>query len=475
MALSFRARLTMRWTAAFGGVLALASVAIYGGTRAFLVHDLDAQLRTLAATELASALDEYRGVHLHDFPAISLNGGEFAGKFVQLLDGDGRLLMQSAVLGTTPPLVAGARLRAARAGRAPVFPVAIDGRPGRLTALVTEKDGRTYIVAVGLFSDHVAATLRRLAWLLAAVAAAGLVLTAIAGFALATRALAPIAHITDRAAAIARGQFAARLDPPAVADEIGRMTTLLNEMLERMHGAVEANRRFAADASHELRTPLTAMLGEIDVTLKRERTAAEYRETLAVVRERLEEMRGLSENLMILVRAQEGQAPAVTDVALAPLVAQSVDRLRALGRDRDVSVVVEPDDVLVYADPGLLARVLDNLITNAIVHNRRGGRVEIAARCEEPAGDGWTSGTAVIEIRDTGPGIAEADRMRVFERFYRGDPSRSRRTGGAGLGLAIAREVVTLFGGSVAIARSSPDGTTIEVRLPGVARAGAPA
>jgi two-component system, OmpR family, sensor kinase len=469
MTLSFRARLTLRWTAAFGLVLALASLAIFAGTRAFLIRDLDAQLRTLGGTELASAIDEYYGgVHLHEFPAATVNYGELADKFVQLLDPDGRILMQSPVLGASAPLLDRGRLADALAGRAPIFTTTAVGRPGRMTAMTTSKDGRTYVIAVGLFTDPLHATLRRLAWLLAGVVAGGLAITGLLGFVLATRALRPIAHVTERAAAIARGDFSARLDPARVDDEIGRMTTLLNEMLERLHGALEANRRFAADASHELRSPLTAVLGEIDVALRRDRPAGEYRETLALVGRHIQELTDLADNLMILVRAQEGRTPPVTEVALGPLVEQSLGRLRPLAAERDVTLHAGPmDDVIVYGDARLLARVIDNLLTNAIAYNRSGGRVDVSARTENPPGDAWTSGTAIVEVRDTGIGIPEADRARVFERFYRADRSRSRRSGGAGLGLSIASEVVRLFGGSLRVAASSPEGTTIEIRLPG--------
>jgi signal transduction histidine kinase len=468
MALSFRLRLTLRWTIAFGAVLALVSATIYAGVRAFLVRDLDAELRTLAGTELASAVDEYRGVHLHEFPADAFNAGEFAGKFAQLFDADGRLLMQSPALGDSPPLVEPENIHAAIQGQAPMFSVVAAGRPGRMTALSTAKEGATYVVAVGLFTDPMTATLRRLAWLLAGVSAAGLAATALVGFVLATRALRPIAHVTERAASIARGDFSARLDPPAVEDEIGRMTTLLNDMLERLNGAVAANRRFAADASHELRGPLTAMLGEIDVTLKRDRSAAEYRESLEIVRDRIHELTGIAENLMMLVRAQEGQAPPSTEVPIEPLVAETVADLRGLAADRGVTIAARGlAGVVVYANRPLVARILDNVVRNAVQYNRPGGRVLVSAEVEEPAGGEWATATTVLRVSDTGQGIPPEDRTRVFERFYRIDRSRSRRTGGTGLGLSIASEMVRLLGGSIRVADSSPEGTTFEIRLPG--------
>ncbi len=466
--LSFRVRLTLRWTVAFGLLLALANTAIYLGASAYLTRDLDAQLRTLAGTELASAVDEYQGVHLHDFPVDVFDGGEYADKFVQLFSADGRLLKQSPSLGTAGPLLSAARLREAEAGRSPIFAVDAAGHPGRMIALSAVKDGQTYVMAVGLRSDRLATNLQRLAMLLTVVWALGLLLTAGLGFVLSSRALAPIDRITSRAALIARGEFAARLDPPAVDDEIGRMTGLLNEMLDRLNAALDAHRRFAADASHELRSPLTAIQGEIDVTLKRERTAGEYRATLALVRERLGELTGLTENLMLLVRAQERQtAVDLHEVPLLPLLQQSAARVADQARARGITVSLDRfPAVVAYADPRLLARVFDNLLRNAVQYNRDDGRVTIGGT-DEPACESCPTGAVIVRIRDTGMGIPDGERERIFERFHRLDRSRSRRTGGAGLGLAICREVMSLFQGTVKVADSSSEGTTMEVRLPG--------
>jgi two-component system OmpR family sensor kinase len=464
--MSFRARLTLRWTLAFGLLLGLANITVYLGVRGFLVGDLDAQLRTLAGTELASAVDTIP-LHVHDFPDTVFSDQSVAQKFVQVLTAEGEVVVQSAALGSSPPLVPRDELLAAGEAPPPVFAVTVLGRPGRMIALPTDADGKRLVVAVGVFTERLQTGLRRTAILLVLVWLGGLGLTALLGAVISSHALAPVAWITERAAAIARGNFSARLDPPTVDDEIGRMTTLLNRMLERLHAALEANRRFAADASHELRGPLTAMLGELDVTLKRERSPDEYRETLTIVRERMKDVVELAENLMLLVRAQEGRTSHIGEVSIIPRLRHAVEQVAADAAARGIEVTFATvPDMVAYGDEHLLARVFDNLLRNAVQYNRPGGRVEVTGHFEEAAGD-WTTGFAVVEIRDTGRGIAEEERERVFERFYRTDESRSRRTGGVGLGLSICREVVTLFGGTVRIVASSPEGSTFEVRLPG--------
>ncbi|NOT24747.1 MAG: HAMP domain-containing protein [Acidobacteria bacterium] len=467
MRLSFRTRLTIRWLVAFGFVLALAHLAVYAGTRAFLRRDLDAQLRTLAGTELASAVDEPdQGVHLHEFPIAADTGRQYADKFVQLIDARGHILIQSPRLGTTSVLIPRETLERALAGLGPLVDVNVNGRPGRMVGLVTQGPER-YVIAVGLFTDKLEASLDQLSRLLIGVWLGGLALTAVVGFSLASRALLPIRRITEQAASIATGQFATRLDPQPIDDEIGQMTRLLNQMLDRLHGAIEANRRFASDASHELRGPLTAMLGEIDVTLKRERSADGYREALGLLRERLRVMSRLTEDLMLLVRAQEQQSPPIAEVRLADLMTRVVGRTADAAAAHRVTLSVDvPADLVVYGDANLLARVFDNLVLNGIQYNHESGTVAITARVHSDTRE-WVADEVRIDVRNSGARIPEDERERVFERFYRLDPSRSRRTGGAGLGLAISREIVHLFKGTIRVGDSADAGTTIEVSLPG--------
>lgn len=249
------------------------------------------------------------------------------------------------------------------------------------------------------------------------------------------------------------------------------MTVLLNSMLDRLQAAVEANRRFAADASHELRGPLTAVVGEIDVTLRHPRAADEYLETLRRVRARIDELTALTGDLMLLVRAQERAHDIVRrEIALEALVDESFQRLAAAAGRRGITLRQEGTaSVRVYAEPALFARVIDNVLANAVHYNRDGGEVVVTADVEMPeASDGdWVVSEACIRVRDTGSGIPAGERERVFDRFYRLDQSRARHTGGSGLGLAICREVLALHGGSIAIESSSTDGTTVAIRLAG--------
>jgi signal transduction histidine kinase len=465
---TFRTRLTLHWTLVFGVLLAAANTAIYVAVRMYAYADLDAKVRTLAATETVSSTDGPIGLHVHELPVRELGLVDFTEKFVQIFDAGGRLVAASSFPGMGRSFVDPVVVQAGLAGEAPLIDLDVDGRYVRAVALKASRDDRRYTVIVGLVADDIEAGLSKLAWLLLCVWSAGVAATGFAGFALASTALRPVERITRRAAAIARGEFNTTLDPPMVEDEIGRMTRLLNEVLERLQLAVNANRRFAADASHELRGPITAMTGEIDVALRHPRAAEEYRETLSLVRQRLSALTSLTEDLMLLVRSQETNALVERrEVDLDPLIAGSIGRTRELAARRGVAVTVEPAPPLIlYGEARLLARVLDNVLENAIRYNTDAGRVSIAASLED-GGDPAQPTHVVLQCRDSGPGIPPADWERIFERFFRLDQSRARHTGGKGLGLAICREVLRLFGGTIRVRSSSSDGTVIELRMPG--------
>ena len=464
--LTFRQRLTAQWTLSFGVLLALVSTAIYVGARLYLYDELDAQLRTLAATEVASSTDGPNGIHLHAFPLEEADPLRFVDKFVQVLSPDGQIVLRTPGIDLATPLLAPERVAATLAGDSLMRSVSVDGRSARFTGLPAVTGDQSYVVIVGVFTDRLDASLAYLAWLLASIWLVGLALTGTLGVLLASHVLAPVARITSQAAAIARGQAVQRLGTPRVDDEIGQMTRLLNEMLDRLESAIDVNRRFAADASHELRGPLTAIRGEVDVALRRERTAQEYRETLRTVGDRADELTALIEDLTLLVRAREGRATTPTEATpLLPLLQASAERVADAARAREISLRLDAfPDLEVRANPALLAHVFTNLLRNAIEYNRPHGHVTVGGTLlADPDG----RDQAVVRVTDSGIGVAPADRERIFERFYRVDASRSRQTGGTGLGLAICREVLGLFHGSVSVAGSSTRGTTMEVRLPG--------
>jgi signal transduction histidine kinase len=472
---SFRTRLTLRWTVAVGLLLGAANAAIHGAASSYLARWLDEHVRTVAATETASSTDGPVGVHLHETPYDQLEAGRFTEKVVQIFDRPGRIVLQSTSLGAAAPLVPDAAIDAALNGAAPALvDTSSGGRRVRMAVLTSTRDGQRFAVAVGLYADDIDRGLTALAWLLCGVWLLSVAGTAGIGYALASRALAPVARITARAAWIARGHFDARLDPPGVHDEVGRMTLLLNSMLDRLHRAADGHRRFASDASHELRGPLAVMAGQLDVALRHPRSAAEYRATLERVRGQVADLSGLADDLMLLARLQEtADEIPLREVDITAVVDEAFERARPAAAARGVRLGhAGLADLCVFADRALLARVVGNVVANAVQYNRDGGAVDVTARVSAPSADAWTPTLVSLVVADTGAGVPAAEHEKIFERFYRLDEARQRHTGGTGLGLAICREIMRALGGTIRVRSSSPAGTAIELTLAGGAARG---
>jgi len=308
----------------------------------------------------------------------------------------------------------------------------------------------------------------------------GLLLAWLGGNALARRSLAPVSAMTTRAAEIGATSLHERLPVGNPRDELGRLATVFNDLLARLDAAFEQQRRFMADASHELRTPVSIMRGEADVALSKEtRSLEDYRGALEVVRAEGRRLSRIVGDLFLLARADAGQQPlAPSELYLDELVSDCVRAVRSLAVRRSVRVhcTLEPpppaevergdaEPPLYHAyrgDEELLRRLLVNLLDNAIKHAPADSTVDV-----DLASDARGHRLRVI---DRGPGIPPDARPHVFERFFRADASHARdaesETGGAGLGLAIARWVAEAHGGSLTLVASRAGETVFEAWLP---------
>jgi signal transduction histidine kinase len=219
-------------------------------------------------------------------------------------------------------------------------------------------------------------------------------------------------------------------------------------------------RRFVADASHELRTPIAVIRGEADVALSQERSAAAYRETLTVILDESRRLSRLVDDLLNLARADAGNVQLqLREFYFGDLLRDCCRSVQAMAAARGVAVECQsPEDAPYRGDEELLHRLAMNLLDNAIRHTPSGGRVGIALE----------SGDAQLRIRvvDTGTGIAPEALPHLFDRFYRGDPARSRQDGGFGLGLAIVKWVAESHGGTVEVFSQPGAGSTFTVTLP---------
>lgn len=335
----------------------------------------------------------------------------------------------------------------------------------------------TGTVAVGLPLGDIQQTVEQIVLLLVSSGAVIIVIGALAGSWAVRRSLRPLREIEVTAAAIAAGDMTRRVPAAPPSTEVGRLGEALNGMLTRIEQAFDARtasegrmRRFVADASHELRTPLAAIRGYGELYRMGALTERDQvDDTMRRIEQSATRMGGLVEDLLALARLDERRPLRSDHVDLAVLAADSISDLHALDPERALRIhPLDGTDGLrsctVVGDERMLRQVLSNLVGNVIAHTPAGTPVEIAL--------GSRDGSAVLEVRDHGPGIDPEHAARVFERFYRVDASRSRNAaglgtgGGAGLGMAIVAAIVGAHHGHVEIEQTPGGGTTVRVTLP---------
>ncbi len=283
-------------------------------------------------------------------------------------------------------------------------------------------------------------------------------LALVGGLVLARRALAPVADVTETARAISlSGDFAARVEAGHRGDEVGELATAFNEMLQSLEQNHEALQRFLGDASHQLRTPLTTIRANLDLASRRDVPADERQAILADARDEAERMGRLIGDLLSLARAESGARLEFAPIELDEILVDSVRRQRQSASHVSMSVErVEP--VIVEGDRDRLRELFGILLDNAARYTPAGGRVTAGLEVRD--------GHAIVRVADTGIGLDQADRDRLFERLYRGSRAREMRPSGTGLGLAIARWIVESHAGTIDLADRQGGGTVATVELP---------
>ncbi|WP_306231537.1 sensor histidine kinase [Agrococcus beijingensis] len=327
-------------------------------------------------------------------------------------------------------------------------------------------------VIVGVSMAEANQTLAALAFVIAASAAAATVLVLMLGDGIIRQALRPLTSVIATTERISQLPLASgdaqltnrvRIEDPA--SEVGRVQESMNRMLSHIEEAFDARsmserrvRQFVADASHELRTPLAAVRGYAEITRKHDDgLSPDARESLGRIEAAARRMQALVDDLLLLARLDEGRELERGEVDLSLLVVEAVADAQAAGRAHPISLELPEEPVVVAGDALRLQQAIANLLANARVHTPRGTAIDVALRSE---GD-----IAVVDIVDAGPGIPPEQQSTVFERFARGDRSRSRETGSSGLGLAIVQAIVDAHHGAISLA-SQPGRTAFTVRLP---------
>jgi signal transduction histidine kinase len=448
-----RVRAALAATAVVALVLAVAAGAFVVLQR----RQLEATLTDVAAQEADAVALEVARNGSSDADVTPVGGADRA--LVQVVARDGAVAASSPGIAGQPPMV-DARPAPGETGvlRPRNLPVEEDDTFAVVVRGVAAPDGDAVVIsAQSLESAHRATEV--LVRLLALGYPILLLLVAGISYWLTGLALAPVEAMRRRVAGITASDRAARVSVPPSRDEVAQLATTMNAMLDRLADAAEAQHRFVADASHELRSPLATIRAAHEIAAVHPE-ASDWSVVNADVLAEVDRLERLVDDLLFLARSDEHGAPSqLEEVDLDDLVAEEAGRLRRLSGLR---IVVQATPVRVIGDRHQLARALRNLTDNAARHAT--GRIEF--RVDRRQSD------AVVDVVDDGPGIPAADRMRVFERFVRLDPSRRRAGGGAGLGLAIARDIAEAHGGELSVVPGDR-GAHLQLRLPISGRVGA--
>jgi heavy metal sensor kinase len=314
-------------------------------------------------------------------------------------------------------------------------------------------------IVVGQNTEADRAAMRQLVGILLAVGVSVLIVGLFAGWVLANQIIRPIGSIQQAAESISETSLERRIDVATTHEELTGLARVLNSVFARLQAAFERQTRFTADASHELRTPLAVIHTEVEFALTRQRSEEEYRAALETCLRAAKRMRPLVDSLLTLARADSGaMALRPERCDLAAIVRECAELVQPLAAEREVRVDLDLQPAELTGDAFRLTQVVANLLTNAILYNRRQGGVKVELRSDRHE--------ALMTVSDTGVGIAPEHLPRVFERFFRVDASRSRESGGAGLGLSICKSIVEAHGGSIGATSEVGVGTTFTVRLP---------
>ena len=457
MKLRLKTRLTLWYVTLFAVMLAAWGIGIVTLVRANLYGAIDRTLES-RATRIAADLGGIKPRKFADISDATLVNVAREQSVAQLLSNTGEILQHAGSSSASSTLAPDELVtRALTTSSAKLGTVT--HRDQRFRLLVAPVPGTSKLLLVGSDTQSTDDAIERLTLIMLLTGPVVLVAAGAGGWFLASRALAPLAEMTATAAGIGITRLDERIPVPEGGDELSALAVTLNKMLARLEEGVDDKRRLIADASHELQTPLAVMRTELDVSLGSPNLTPESIEVLESAREETDRMTRIVRNLLTLARFDEGTLQLLRKpINLGALAHDAAESLQMLGRERGVDIAVEGDDIVVMADPEYIRLVVVNLIENAVKHSGAGTAVNVAL---ETAGD-----EVRVSVTDTGPGIAEEDQPHVFDRFYRVDRARSKKSGGSGLGLAITREIVEAHDGRVELKSRLGHGSTFRIVLP---------
>ena len=316
------------------------------------------------------------------------------------------------------------------------------------------------ILQVGISEENIAGALNQLMIVMVVAGLIILFLASLGGSFIINKALQPVKSAVKTAQKISADDLSLRIDIKNRKDEIGMLVETFNAMIARLEKSVNKIRQFSGDVSHELRTPLTIIRGEIEVLLRKERTKEEYMKTLKSALEESHRMEKIIDDLLFLSRLEAlDKSKLKQNVELGEVLKQILESRRPSALNKELELITEKiKPALVCGNKDLLERLITNVIDNAIRFTPSRGQIEIVL---DKVHD-----VVQLEIRDTGIGIPEDSLPYIFDRFYVVEKSRSRETGGSGLGLSIVKWLADSHGAEISIQSQVNEGTTFTIKFP---------
>lgn len=443
-----RVRTTVAAALVVGLALALGAGGLLSVLRRSMEDNVESAAR-LRANDVALLLEG--GGAPGDLAVEVDDDGDQETTFVQVVDASGEVRVSSSNIRGRPAI---ARLRPGQSRRVEGLPLAPEDPYLVVAERAEQPTGEPLTVLVARALEPVDETISRIVHLLVLGLPLLVALVAVTTWVAVGRALRPVAAIAAEVSSITDAELDRRVPEPDSDDEIGRLARTMNAMLARLQQTRDRQRQFVSDASHELRSPIATIRHELEVALAHPEGADLGRLASDLLEEDLR-MQRVVDDLLLLARSDEGDDPS----ARRPVDLDDLALAEARGLRSERALRVDTSGVQaarVVADPHQLSRAVRNLVENAGRHAR--SLVRIVVRLD--------GSEAVLCVDDDGPGVAEADRSRVFERFTRLDDARARSGGGAGLGLAICAGVVGRHGGRIVCLESPDGGARFEVRLP---------
>jgi signal transduction histidine kinase len=375
-------------------------------------------------------------------------------------DNQGSLVYRDPVLESTEPTLGENQMlvhAAASGAREPTFFTLLLDRSGDVRFICAPIAGGTAYVQLGEPLGEASSILQAVTWACLPLIPVVLLLAAFSGRLIASRALAPMTEVADTLEQIHATDLAQRVDVRAKDQELAGLVATINHLLDRLQRAFDSLRQFAGDVSHQLQTPLTVIKGTVAAALKQSGRPAEDRELLQSLAEEVDDLSAVVVHLRAFALA-DAQIQSAIKVDLSQVVSEAVDIIAALGELRSVSVHSDvASGVIVRGDAVRLKQVVLNLGDNAVKYTSKDGTVGIRLVTRERL--------AIIEISDTGVGIAEEHLSRLFDRLFRADAT-DRSPGGTGLGLAIAMKIVEAHRGTIEVKSEVGHGSAFTVVLP---------